>query len=311
MGVTLDQLACFVAVTRSGHFTRAADEVGIAQPSLSRQIAALEKDVGTRLFDRGAGTVTLTDAGEALLPVAIRMLEDRAEAYRQIAELNGLIKGRLRLGATPSLCISLVADVLSQFHAKYPGIELHLTEAGSRTLVTKLDQGELDLALVVAERTDKGSGLVLTPLLSEELVIVSSASKPPLTSHHSMTLAELANEELVACHDNYDLRVTVDHAFATAGLQTHTVVEGAELDAVLRFVAHGIGVSVAPMMAALHYPGLRITRLTAPQLTRTVSLAHRSNLAPTRVSAAFHALLDDAIAENTARAIASFSPASS
>jgi len=307
MTVTLDQLACFVAVTRVGHFTRAADEVGIAQPSLSRQIAALEKDLGTRLFERGAGTVALTDAGEALLPVAMRMLEDRAAAYRQIGELSGLVKGRLRLGATPSLCISLVADVLSRFHAIYPGIELHLTEAGSRTLVTKLDQGELDLALVVAERTNIESGLVLTPLLSEELVVVSSAGKPPLTRHHSMTLAELANEELVACHANYDLRLTVDRAFAEAGLQAHIVVEGAELDAVLRFVSHGIGVSVAPMMAALHYPGLRTTRLTAPQLTRTISLAHRAHLAPTRASAAFHTLLDDAIAENTARALASLS----
>ncbi|QBJ98377.1 LysR family transcriptional regulator [Rhodococcus sp. ABRD24] len=302
--MTLDQLACFVAVARVGHFTRAADEIGIAQPSLSRQVAALEKDVGARLFDRGTGAITLTDAGEALLPVATRMLEDREAAYRQVGELNGLTRGRLRLGATPSLCISLVADVLSRFHADHPGVELHVTEAGSRTLVTKLDQGELDLALVVAERTHGSTGLSLTPLLREELVVVSSVDKPPLTRRGSITLAELASEDLVACHDNYDLRIALDQAFAAAGLHTHTVVEGAELDAVLRFVACGIGVSVAPVMAALHYPGLRTTRLTEPQLNRTVSLARRANHAPSPAAVAFHALLDDAVAEVTTRATA-------
>jgi len=297
MAVTLDQLACFVAVARVGHFTRAADEVGIAQPSLSRQIAALEKSMGAVLFDRLPGAVTLSAAGEALLPVAIRMLEDRATAHRRIAELTGATRGRLRLGATPSLCIGLVAEVLSRYHAVHPGIDLHVTEAGSRTLTTLLAQGELDVALVIAERTPDSSGLVLTPLLREELVVVSSANQPPLTSGTVITLEDLARQPFVACHDNYDLRVVVDQAFAAAGLQSRTVVEGAELDAVLRFVARGIGVSVAPMMAARHYPGLRITRLTAPELRRTISLAHRAGIAPSHASVAFRRLLDDTVAD--------------
>ncbi|WP_137724207.1 LysR family transcriptional regulator [Prescottella subtropica] len=293
--MTLDQLECFVAVARVGHFTRAADGVGIAQPSLSRQIAALEKDVGVRLFDRGSGPVSLSAAGEALLPVATRMLEDRAAAYRHIDELTGLTRGRLRIGATPSLCISLVADVLSRYRATHPGIQLHVTEAGSRTLTTKLNQGELDLALVVTERTDDSPNLALTPLLREELVVVSSANLPPLTTRQEITLEELAQQDLVACHDSYDLRIALDHAFVAAGLHAHLAVEGGELDAVLRFVARGIGVSVAPMMAALHYPGLRVTRLTAPQLHRTVVLARRAGIAPSHAAVAFHGLLDDAV----------------
>lgn len=293
--VTLDQLECFVAVARVGHFTRAADDVGIAQPSLSRQIAALEKDVGVRLFERGSGTVSLSAAGEALLPVATRMLEDRAAAYRQIDELTGLTQGRLRIGATPVLCISLVAGVLSRYRAAHPGIELHVTEAGSRTLTGKLSQGALDLALVVAERTDDNPDLDLTPLLREELVVVSSADLPPLTSGHAISLEDVAKLDFVACHDNYDLRTTLDSAFAVAGLHSRNVVEGAELDAVLRFVARGIGVSIAPMMAALHYPGLRTTRLTSPQLHRTVVLARRAGIAPSHAAAAFDALLDDVV----------------
>ncbi|MCA1007734.1 LysR family transcriptional regulator [Rhodococcus hoagii] len=300
--MTLDQLACFVAVARVGHFTRAADEVGVAQPSLSRQIAALEKDLGVRLFDRGAGSVALSVAGEVLLPVATRMLEDREAAYRQIDELVRVAKGRLRLGATPSLCISLVADVLARYRVAYPGVELHVTEAGSRSLTSKLEQGELDLALVVAERARDHPGLVLAPLLQEELVIVSSAALPPPTDGGTITLEELAAQEFVACHETYDLRTALDEAFAAAGLRSSMVVQGAELDAVLRFVARGIGVSIAPSMAALHYPGLRITHLQSPRLTRTVSLARRANLAPSHAAAAFHALLEDVVAETAVRA---------
>jgi DNA-binding transcriptional LysR family regulator len=297
MAVTLDQLTCFVAVARAGHFTRAADEIGIAQPSLSRQIAALERDVGTRLFDRTPGAITLSAAGEALLPVAIRMLEDKATAYRRIEELTGLTRGRLRLGATPSLCISLVADVLSRYRTAYPGVELHVTEAGSRTLVNGLVQGELDLALVTAERGDDSPGVALVPLLREELVAVSAAHLLPLTRRRAVTLAELARQDLVACHDGYDLRVLLDRAFAGAGLQPNIVVEGAELDAVLRFVARGIGVTVAPTMAALNYPGLRAVRLTSPALHRTIGLAHRTDLTPSHAAAAFRALLAETVAE--------------
>jgi DNA-binding transcriptional LysR family regulator len=187
--------------------------------------------------------------------------------------------------------------VLSRYRSAHPGVELHGTEAGSRTLLTRLGQGELDLALVTAEHPGENPAVDLIPLLREELVVVSAAHLPPLTKRRAITLAELAGQQLVACHDGYDLRVLLDRAFAAAGLQPNTVVEGAELDAVLRFVARGIGVTVAPTMAALNYPGLRAVRLTSPALHRTIGLAHRTDLAPSHAATAFRALLDEAIAE--------------
>ncbi|MGW4477107.1 LysR substrate-binding domain-containing protein [Rhodococcus triatomae] len=296
--MTLDQLRCFVAVARSGHFTRAADGLGIAQPSLSRQVAALERDVGARLFDRTPGAVTLSAAGETLLPVAVRMLEDRDAAYRRIEELTGLARGRLRIGATPSLCTSLIPDVIERYHDAHPGVDLHITEAGSGTLTESLAQGELDLALVIAERAVRNPALDLIPLLSEELVVVSSADRPALTRRRAVTLSEVAGHALVLCHDGYDLRVALDRAFQDAGLQPHIVVEGAELDAVLRFVARGIGVTVAPVTATLHYPGLRATRLTSPGLTRTIGLARRGGIDPSHAAVAFHSVLRECVVES-------------
>ena len=136
--MNLEQLRSFVEVARFGNFTRAAEELYLAQPSLSRQIAALEQDLGAELFHRARGGSTLTVAGESLLPLARRMLADAESVRRELAELAGLERGRVRLGATPTLCISLVAEVLSTFHAEHPAIELHLSEQGSRRLLDEL-----------------------------------------------------------------------------------------------------------------------------------------------------------------------------
>lgn len=286
--MNLEQLRGFVEVARLGHFTRAAEHLHLAQPSLSRQISSLESDLGAELFHRARGHITLTAAGETLLPLARRMLADADTVRREMAELAGLRRGRVRLGATPTLCISLVAEAVSAFHGAHPGIDLQVTEAGSRTLIDELAGGALDLALITAAegRPPAGASLTRTPLLTEELVVVSSAARPPVTAQPSIHLERLARLPQIVFHESYDLRVTTEAAFRAAGLTPSVVLEGAEMDAVLRFVERGLGVAVVPAMVLLDRPGLRSVRLTRPRLTRTVSLAHRSDVTPTRAAAA-------------------------
>lgn len=280
--MNLEQLRSFVEVARFGNFTRAAEELYLAQPSLSRQIAALEQSLGAELFHRARGGSTLTVAGEALLPLARRMLADAESVRRELAELAGLERGRVRLGATPTLCISLVAEVLSAFHTEHPGIELHLSEQGSRGLLDELGSGELDLALIVTSDATTAERFTVTPLLVEELVVVSSAALPPVvTDHDSIGLAEVARLPQVVFSSTYDLRATTDAAFSAAGLEPRVVLEGAEMDAVLRFVERGLGVAIVPAMVLVDRPGLRSVRLAAPTLERTISLARPADLAMT------------------------------
>src|SRR5262245_12666509 len=132
--MTLQQLAYFVAVAETRHFTKAAQRVHVAQPSLSKQIHTLEHELGAPLFSRARGNVTLTPAGAALLPVAKRIMSDVDTARLEVGELAGLRRGRVRLGATPSLCVGVLADVLRAFHDAYPGIRLLVQESGSRDL---------------------------------------------------------------------------------------------------------------------------------------------------------------------------------
>ncbi|PPF29798.1 MULTISPECIES: LysR family transcriptional regulator [unclassified Rathayibacter] len=286
MHVDLEQLTGFVEVARLGSFTRAAEELHLAQPSLSRRIAALEQDLGSELFHRARSGSTLTPAGELLLPLARRMLADAGSVRRELAELAGLERGRVRFGATPTLCISLVAEVLHAFHSVHPAVELHLAEDGSRSLFDRLARGELDLALVTTSTAAAPGAFTVTPLLVEELVVVSSAAEPPLAATGALDLAAVARLPQIVFNSSYDLRRTTDAAFAAAGLEPDVVLEGAEMDAVLRFAERGLGVAVVPAMVLQGRPGLRSIRieeptLEKPTLTRTISLARPADLAPT------------------------------
>lgn len=292
----LAELRSFEAVARLGHFTRAADELFLTQPSLSRQIQSLEADLGAALFQRDRTGVTITPAGEALVPIARRMLADADAARREMDELAGLRRGRIRLGAPPTLCVSVVAEVLAQFRAAHPGIELHILEAGSRALVDALSEGSLDLALTITRPTVRDDPAVeRVPLFAEELVVASSADlDPPIAD--PITLARLATIPQVVFNRSYDLRVATEAAFAAAGLVPQIAVEGAEMDAVLRFVARGIGVAVVPATVLLDRPSLRGSRLVRPALTRTVNLSRRTSVRPTAAVAAIERTVFDVVA---------------
>lgn len=296
MDMKLEQLRSLETVVRLGTFTRAAEELFLAQPSLSRQIAALEKDLGAVLLHRDRGGARPTAAGAAVLPIARRMLADAETAHRELDELAGLRRGRVRLGAPPSLCVSLVADVLAVFAESHPGIDLLITEAGSHDLVRALEQGELDLALLVTHDAEvRSESIALEPLLREELVVVSSASRTRGQVPAELTLAQLADLRQVVFHRGYDLRIATDAAFASAGLRPQVAVEGAEMDAVLRFVERGIGVAVVPAMVAVDRPELHSSRLVRPGLERTVNLAERPRTAPSTAAGALRQLVFETV----------------
>ncbi|GGO67740.1 LysR family transcriptional regulator [Nonomuraea cavernae] len=285
----LQQLAYFVAVTETRHFTQAAERMRVAQPSLSKQIKALEAELGAPLFSRARGNVTLTPAGEALLPLARRMLADADTARQEVAELAGLRRGRVRLGATPSLCAGLLADALARFHRDYPGIELLVEESGSRDLVRALARGQLDLSLIIMPLQSDDPSLVTEDVLRENLVVAMPSHEP--TRRPYQRIADLRGKPMVMFRRGYDLREATLAACRQAGFEPRLAVEGGEMDAVLRFVEAGLGVAVVPSMVLDGRPGLRGVPLAPPGLTRTIALAHRRDVEPTRAAQAFRATL--------------------
>ncbi|WP_370021681.1 LysR family transcriptional regulator [Planotetraspora sp. GP83] len=289
----LQQLAYFVAVAETRHFTHAAERTQVAQPSLSKQIKALETELGAPLFSRARGNVTLTPAGEALLPLARRMLADAETARREVAELAGLRRGRVRLGATPSLCAGLLGDALARYHRDYPGVELQVEEGGSRDLVRDLARGQLDLALIILPLHSSDPALVTEEILREDLVVASAAGQG---RRANMRIEDLRGRSLVMFRRGYDLREATLAACRQAGFEPRFSVEGGEMDAVLRFVEAGLGIAVVPSMVLDGRPGLVGTPLV-PGLRRTVALAHRKDVEPTRAARAFRATLLAFLAE--------------
>ena len=271
----LQQLRYFLAVAETRHFTQAADLLGVSQPTLSKQIHTLEATLGAPLFDRIRGAVALTAAGQTLLPLAQRMIADADAARDAVQDIVGLRRGEVRLGATPSLCSSLVPAVLRRYRSAHPDISLYVTEGSSPDLIADLLAHSLDLALIVAPGQGIDPALDAAPILAESLVVASVAAGPPPTEHAQLALAELERTPLVMFRPGYDLRDVTLEACRRAGFTPRFAVEGGEMDAVLAFVEAGLGVAVVPSMVLVNRPLLRSTPLAPPGMRRTIALAHR------------------------------------
>jgi DNA-binding transcriptional LysR family regulator len=300
--VQIQQLRYFVAVAEVRHFTHAAAALGIAQPSLSQQVTALEQNLGASLFSRARGNITLTPAGEALLPLARRILADVDTARREVQDLTGLRRGRVRVGATPSLLGSLLADALAWFHRSFPGIELSVTQGGSRDLVSSLAQGQLDLAVIVLPLQIGDPALETLPLLREELVIAALPADPPPRRAGQVHITDLGNRPLVMFRQGYDLRETTLAAWRQAGVEPLFAIEGGEMDAVLRFVEAGLGLAVVPSVVLPGHPGIAAFPIARPGLHRTVALAHRKDVRATHAAQAFRETLLTHIRQEAASA---------
>ncbi len=272
MVVQIAQLRCFLAVAEQRHFTRAARELGVAQPSVSALVRRLEHDVGAELFHRTKGRVSLTAAGEALLPYARRIVADVDAAQTELQEVGGLARGRLALGATPSLTASLVPPLLARFHAAYPRIELALREAGSEDLVAAVEEGAVDVALVILPV--RHENLQTQALLREELVL-AVAPEHPLARRRTIAVADLRDVPLVMFREGYDLRSATEAACRAAGFAPTFAIEGGEMDGVLRLTSAGLGAAIVPSIVVAQAPPLRTIRIAQPSLTRTIGLAHR------------------------------------
>lgn len=292
----LPQLMYFVAVAENLHFTRAAEEIHVSQPALSKQIRVLERELGAQLFSRARGNVALTPAGETLLPIAKRILADVDNARVQVQELVDLRRGRVRLGATPSLSTVLLPDVLASYHDSYPGIELVVEESGSRHLLPLLAQGELDLALIILPLPRGHAALMATPILREPLVVAAPADGS-LVRSRSLRVRDLQNYPLVMFREGYDLRDATLAAFRSARIDPRYAIEGGEMDAVLRFVEAGLGLAVVPSMVLEGRPGLRRVPFAKPGLSRTIALAHRRDVDPPIAARVFQRMLLDQLVE--------------
>jgi DNA-binding transcriptional LysR family regulator len=297
----MHQLAYFESVSRHLHFTRAAEELNVAQPSVSQQIRKLEAELGTPLFHRMKRNVALTEAGRTFLPHARAVLRQLEEARAEVQELSGLSRGTLAVGAPPSVGTHLLPRALAEFSRRRPGIALSFREGGSRTLVQLLEAGELDVAVVI--QPIRHPVLETFPLLEEELLLALPRDHRLSSGTQRIRLAELREEPFVLLREGaYDLRDQTLAACRRVGFEPRIGLDGGEMDSVLRFVAAGIGLAILPAMVLSDVDpvnGPCVVRIQSPRMTRSLVLARRRDRYFSAAAREFAAVLEDAAASQS------------
>ncbi|MFF5231621.1 LysR family transcriptional regulator [Dactylosporangium sp. NPDC000521] len=325
----LRHLVYFVTVAEERNFSRAAQRLRVVQSGVSAAIRALERELGTALFERTSQRVALTDAGTALLPAA-RATIDAAQAARDaVDEVRGGLRGALRIGTLISVGFVDLPGLLGQFRAEHPGVDLRLRAApsGSAGLARSLLDGELDVAFVsLAGRPP--AGLSVRVLVADPIVAVLPAghrlagraatdpagrasvsaagtasvsaagrasesaagrASESAAGRASVSLADLADEPFVDSPPGYGNRTEVDRGFAAAGLQRRVALEVADIGTVADYVRNGLGVALIPRFAVGSGDGLVTLPVAGARLRWTFSVATASARRP---SAAVRALLD-------------------
>ncbi len=250
----LRHLRALVAVADTGSVTAAARRLGVAQPPLSRTLAALEHAVGTTLLERRARGTTLTPAGEAVLPHARRALRAAADVHEAARRARDGQAGVVRAGLVrPGY--ALLAEVLAALRAQRPGIELRLEPSTTAVLLARLDAGAVDLAVVAAPLPEPAPGRAALPLGTVDLV-AALPRRHPLAARGDVSLADLRDERWVTLPDpRVGLAAHVVDRCHRAGF--HPVVEdrAEEVGAVLALVGAGRGVTLVPRVEAVgHLP---------------------------------------------------------
>jgi LysR family transcriptional activator of glutamate synthase operon len=270
----LRHLSYFIAVADQLSFSKAAEGLRVAQPAISQQIRALERELGAQLFDRVGKRVSLTEAGRALLPHARQIIAAVEAAENEVHERNSLTRGTASLGAPPTVSTHLLPDQLLRFKRKHPGLEVTLREAGTETLLQLIEVGQLDLAIVAADRLPDIVESV--PLLEEEYVLAVSAQHPlRLAARKTVRLADLAAEAFILFPEGYRLREVTLSACRRAGFEPKVALDGGAMQSALEFVAAGLGVALMPELALEGRKDIHALSISDQSLRRTLGLVWR------------------------------------
>lgn len=288
----LRQLAYVVAVAEEASFTRAAEREHVAQPGVSAQVRRLEAELGQALFDRGAGTVSLTSAGEAVLPFARAALAGAAGVRTAVDELAGLVRGRVAVGMVPSVS-SWLAAALASFHAEHPGVEVTLVEDTSSSLLEAVRAGRLDLALAgVAGAPPAGFE---TATVTDEELVAAVGRGHRLAGRRTITLRALHDEALMALPRGTGGRAALVAGFAAAGLSPRVAFEAGDPRLLMDLARRGLGVAILPASAPEDLHVLRIV----PRMRSRLELVWRAGTAPSPAARALLARARQALASRS------------
>ena len=277
IALTIRQMEYFEALAETAHFGRAADLAGVSQPALSAQIGKMERQLGMKLFERGGRAVRLTSEGVALRERVELVLDQMRAIEKNAARGARGMSGPFRLGIIPTVAPYLLPGLLAELRRRFPELQVEIREATTPTLVDDVAARRLD-ALIAALPLERG-GLVVEPLFADRFLLAVPTDDagfiaPPVSPESP------ALERLMLLEEGHCLR---DQALAVCGKVQPRVMasfSATSLTTLLQMVAHGMGVTLIPEMAAeaaAVTPNVRLVPFEEPAPDRTICLAWRRN----------------------------------
>jgi molybdate transport repressor ModE-like protein len=255
----------FRAVAHKRSFSGAARELALSQPSVSNQVAQLERELGARLLERRPGGLTLTAEGEILLEHADAIAARFELARTQIATATAGRSARLRIGALPTALAELVPAAVDRLRKSAPGIRVNFDEATSAELSAKLTAGELDLAIIYEDAGVTPQMPRVHHLLRERFMI-ALAPDHPLATKRAVRLAELRDEDwTVALTDGVIVR-----ACRAAGFEPHLVSITRDQLAIRALVMRGLAVTLVPELLAAPFRDLALRPIADAKMARDI-----------------------------------------
>ena len=258
-------------VAARGSFSAAAEAMNFTQSAISQHVAALERESGAKLVERGARGVRLTEAGQALVGHADVILARIECAEEELAALAGLRGGRLRLACFQSAGATLVPRAVAQFHRLHPDVELGMIEGEPDVATAALKAGDIDLALVydfeaLPDMLD--SDLELTHLVDDRYDVILPLEHR-LAKKRQLRMADLADEPWIASTDTCGCRQITESACRDAGFEPRIAFEADETLAAQALVAAGVGVTILPRLAlSTVHPSVTARSITKPPVRR-------------------------------------------
>jgi DNA-binding transcriptional LysR family regulator len=296
----LRHLRTIAAVARHRSFTKAGEELYLAQSAISQQIRRLERELGVEVCRRTSRGVELTAEGKVILEYAQRVLSEVDGLHSELEELTGLLRGQLRIGGVYPTGHYDLFGMLADFRAAHPQVAIHMVEDTQDELLTALRADELDCAFAALDPDGLGDEFTATLLWKEEIVVALPAGHP-LCARPQVTFEELAAEDLIAYRENSAMRRRLERTMAERGLEPRNAFICTEMAAVRGLASKGLGVAVIPRSVA-EQPGppIELRPIGPERLTWPVALVWR---AARRQTAAGKAFLRVAIeyAERTGR----------
>ena len=263
-----------------GSFSAAADALGLTQSAVSQHIAALEREAGLALVERGTRPTELTEAGRVLVRHGTAIAARLNDAEQELGELAGYRAGRLRFGSFPTALTTFVPTALARLRREHPAVVLTVVDDHLQGLLPRLIDGSLDLAVVFDHEILPASAPALrhVPLFDDTYRAVLPAGHRLARRRAAVGLSDLAEEVWVGGHTGSAWFSIVRHSCRAVGYEPRTSLASDDYRAVQAFVAAGLGVAVIPALAvATTVPGVAVRQLRGAAPVRRISVAHQAD----------------------------------